>query len=200
VTLTASLLLFAIFWRRRSVAILPLVMLFPWAASHAIMTVSGLAQGIDDYNHVIDMTGWPSWPFFALFSILAVVGVLLFGSCLPLLGLRSTDKRIFFVIPGGLLLWALVSLMAAHVTVPGSRADAQFGIREEFMSSASDGVLVALFMGVLLALGCFTFYRVIERKLPTYLRTETRDLAWRDLSIPGTLSLLCIVVGVLIIR
>lgn len=50
------------------------------------MTVSGLAQGIDDFNYVIDMTGWPAWPFFAIFSILAVVGIFLFVSSFPLLG------------------------------------------------------------------------------------------------------------------
>ncbi|MDR9452087.1 MAG: hypothetical protein RI637_12830, partial [Acidimicrobiia bacterium] len=171
VTLTASLLLFALLWRRRSVAILPLVMLFPWAASHALMTVSGLAQGIDDFNYVIDMTGWPAWPFFALFSILAVAGILLFVSFFPLLGLSPKDKRTLFVIPGGFLLWAVVGLMAAYAFELGSRAESQ----------SIDGVFVALLMAVVFVLAYFTIYPVVERRLPAHLRTEARDSAWRDL-------------------
>jgi hypothetical protein len=199
-TFIISLPLFIFLWRRRSVAILPFVMLFPWTASHAIMTVSGIAQGIDDFNYVINMTGWPAWPFLAIFSILAVVGIFLFVSCFPLLGLEPKDKRTLFVIPVGFLLWTFVSLTVAYLCVPGSRADVQFHMRETIISSARNGVFVGLIMGVLFAVVYFTLYRVTERKLPASLRTEKRNLAWRDLLVPGVLSVISIVVGILIIR
>ena len=162
VTLTASLLLFALLWRRRSVAMLPLVMLFPWAASHALMTVSGLAQGIDDFNHVIDMTGWPAWPFFALFSILAVVGILLFVSVAWIE--PEGQEKTFFVIPGGFLLWALVGLIAANVFVFDSRAESQ----------SIDGIFVSLLMAVVFVLAYLTIYPVIERRLPAHLEPKKR--------------------------
>ena len=199
-TVMISLPLFIFLWRRRSVAILPFVMWFSWNASHAFMTVSGLAQGIDDFNHVINMTGWPAWPFFATFSILAIVGFFSFVSFFPLLGLEPKDKRTFFVIPVGFLLWTFMSLIVAYLFVPGSRADVQFYMGENIISSAIDGVFVGLIMGVLFAVVYFTLYRVIERKLPTSLRTKKRNLVWRDLLIPGILSVICIVVGILIIR
>jgi hypothetical protein len=195
-----SLPLFIFLWRRRSVVILPFVMWFTWNASHAFMTLSGLAQGIDDFNQVINMTGWPAWPFFVIFSILAVVGFFLFVSLFPLLGLEPKDKRTFFVIPGGFLLWTFVSLIVAYLFVPGSRADVEFHMGETIISSANDGVFVGLIMGVLFTLVYFTLYRVMERKLPAWLRTEKRKLAWRDLLLPGILSAISIVVGILIIR
>lgn len=199
-TVMISLPLFIFLWRRRSIAILPLVLWFPWTGSHAFMTITGLAQGIDDFNHVITMTGWPEWLFFSAFSILAAAGIFLFVSSFPLLGLGPKNKRTFFVIPVGFLLWTLVSLIVAYLVVPGSRADVQFHARENIISSAINGIGVGLFYGVLFALVYFTLYRVIEPKLPTYLRTEKKNLAWRDLLIPGILSVISIAIGILIIR
>jgi hypothetical protein len=195
-----SLPLFVFLWRRRSVAILPFIMLFPWAGSHSLMTVSALAQRIDDFNYVISMSGWPAWPFFTIFLILAVVGIFLFVSTFPLLGIKPKEKRTFFVIPVGFLLWNFVSIIVAYLIVPGSRADVQFHMREKIISSATNGISVGLFYGVLFALVYFTLYRVIERRLPACLRTEKINLAWRDLLIPGILSVISIVVGILIIR
>jgi hypothetical protein len=175
-------------------------MWFPWTGSHAFMTVNALAQGIDDFNYVINITGWPAWPFFTIFSILAVVGMFLFVSCFPLLGLKLKDKRTFFVIPVGILLWGLVSFIVAYLCVPGSRADVQFHMGEKLISSAIDGAFAGLIMGALFILVYFTLYRVIERKLPVYMRTEKRNLAWRDLLLRGILSVISIMVGILIIR
>ena len=164
------------------------------------MTIVGLAQGIDDFNHVITMTGWPAWLFFSVFSILAVVGIFLFVSSFPLLGLKPKEKRTFFVIPMGFLLWTLVSLTVAYLVVPGSRADVQFHARESIISSGINGIGVGLFYGVLFALVYFTLYRVIEPILPANLRTEKKNLAWRDLLILGILSAISIAVGILIIQ
>jgi hypothetical protein len=104
------------------------------------------------------------------------------------------------VIPVGFLLWTFVSLIVAYLFVPGSRADVQFHMRENIISSATNGIFVGLIYGVLFALVYFTLYRVIERRLPAYLRTEKSNLAWSDLLIPGILSVISIVAGILIIR
>ncbi len=94
------------------------------------------------------------------------------------------------MIPGGFLLWALVGLMAANVFVFDSRAESQ----------SIDGIFVGLLMAVVYVLAYFTIYPVIERRLPAHLRTEKRDPAWRDLLIPGVLSVMSIVIGLLIVR
>jgi hypothetical protein len=107
-----------------------------------------------------------------------------------LLGLSQRDKRTFLVIPGGFLLWALVGLMAANVFVFDSRAESQ----------SIDGIFVGLLMAVVYVMAYLTIYPVIERRLPAHLRTEERDPAWKDLLIPGVLSVISIVIGVLMIR
>jgi hypothetical protein len=104
------------------------------------------------------------------------------------------------VIPAGFLLWSFVSLIVAYLFVPGSPADIQFHMREKIISSAINGILIGLFYEVLFAIVYFTLYRIIEHRLPAWLRTETRNLTWRDLLFPGILSVLSIVVGILIIR
>ncbi len=199
-TILISLPLFIFLWRRRSLAILPFVMWFPWTASQAFSTIISLIQGTEDFNHVIDMTGWPAWPFFTIFSILAFVGMVLFVSCFPLIGLELKDKRTFFVILGAFLLYSLVSLIVAYLFVPGSRADVQLHMGEQIISSAIYGVYGGLVMGALFILIYFTLYPIIERKFPAYLRTEKKNLVWRDLLIPGILSVISIVVGILLIR
>ena len=138
--------------------------------------------------------------FSSVFSILAVVGIFLFVSSFPLLGLKPKEKRTFFVIPVGYLLWAFVSLIVAYLIVPGSRADLQFHVRETIIASAINGIGVGLIYGLLFASVYFTLYRVIEPILPVNLRTEKKNLAWRDLLIPGILSAISIAVGILIIR
>ncbi|MFW9949988.1 MAG: hypothetical protein ACFFKA_07675 [Candidatus Thorarchaeota archaeon] len=146
------------------------------------------------------MTGWPAWPFFTIFSILAVVGMVLFVSCFPLLGLELKDKRTFFVIPGAFLLYSLASLLVAYLFVPGSRADVQLNMGEQIISSAIYAVYGGLIMGALFILIYFTLYPIIKRKFPAYLRTEKKNLVWRDLLIPGILGVISIVVGILLIR
>jgi hypothetical protein len=157
-------------------------------------------MGIDDFNHVMDMTGWPAWPFFIDFSILAIIGIVLFVSFFPLLGLELKDKRTLFVIPGGFLLYGLVSIITAYLFVPGSPADVQLHWGEQLISSAFNGAYAGLLMAALFILMYFTLYPIIERKFPAYLRTEKRNLVWRDLLIPGILCVISIVVGILIIR
>jgi hypothetical protein len=39
-------------------------------------------------------------------------------------------------------------------------------------------------IGIVLALIYVTLYRRVYRKLPASLRTETKELAWRDLRLP----------------
>jgi len=63
-----------------------------------------------------------------------------------------------------------------------------------------DVIAIGVIYGFFFALVYFTLYRVIERRLPACLRTETRNLTWRDLLIPGIVSGINVVAGILIIR
>src|SRR5512139_950225 len=83
----ATLLIFILVWKRRSVKTLPLVMLFPMSALRAGFDVMNLANGGGDYNNIVRLTGFSTPPFHVLNSALAVVGILLLISCFPLLGL-----------------------------------------------------------------------------------------------------------------
>ncbi|MFW9958535.1 MAG: hypothetical protein ACFFCT_10730 [Candidatus Odinarchaeota archaeon] len=194
-----SLPLFLLLWRRRSIAILPLVMWFPWTIGSSQWFI-GFAQGIDDFNHILDITGWPAWPFLIILSILMVVGMVLFVSFFPLLGLDLKDKRTFFVVPGAFLLYGLVSIIVAYLFVPGSPADVQLHMGEQLISSTISGILGVLIIAALFILVYFTLFPIVERRLPATLRTERRNLVWKDLLIPGILCVISIVIGILLIR
>jgi len=91
-------------------------------------------------------------------------------------------------------------LPIAWIRVPGSRADIQLHMGEDIISSAIYSVYGGMVMGALFILIYFTLYPITERKFPAYLRTEKKNLVWRDLLIPGILGVISIVVGILLIR
>jgi len=53
---------------------------------------------------------------------------------------------------------------------------------------------------VLLALLYITLYRVIYRRLPDGLQTPVASLAWKDLRIPAVIFMICVILGIIIIR
>jgi hypothetical protein len=194
--LLVTLLIFILCWRRRSVLLLPLVMLFPWAAlMHGIV----ILMVMDDFNNIVQLTGLSPIIFQVTGLILISVGIFLFVSLFPLLGLAPKDLRSLIVVPAAFLLWALVGLIAGYLFVPGSPADVVFGLGEEILTTAKISPALYVIFGGILAGIYVTLYRWVYPRLPVWLRTETVSLAWKDLRFPAMLAAVSVMLGVIII-
>jgi hypothetical protein len=193
------LLIFLLFWKRRSVKTLPLVMLFPMSALRAGFDVMNLANGGGDYNNIVRLTGFSTTPFHVLNSTLALVGIFLFISSFPLLGLAPRHLRALFVIPAGLVLWGLVGVAVAFLTVPGSPMDVRYHLGESLINGSKAYPTYGWMLGLILAGLYITLYRWVEPKLPRGLRTEAGTLAWKDLGLPTVLAAISSVLGLFFI-
>ena len=194
--LLVSLLIFLLCWKRRSVAFLPLVMLFPWIA---VMQGFVILMVQDDFNNIVQLTGMSPIIFQVMGSMLAVAGIFLFVSLFPLLGLAPRDLRSLFVAPAAFFLWALVGLIVGTLFVPGSPADVVYGLGEEILASAKSSLALFVIFGVVLAGTYVTLYRWVYPSLPAWLRTETVQLVWKDLALPGMLAAISIILGLIVI-
>ncbi len=194
-----SFLIFILFWKHRSMKTLPLVMLFPMSALRAGFDVMNLANGGGDYNNIVRLTGFSTTPFHVLNSTLAVVGIFLFISTFPLLGLRPKQLRALFVIPAGLVLWGLVGVAVAYLIVPGSPIDVRYHLGESLINGSKVYPTYGWIIGLLLAGLYFTLYRWIESKLPASLRTEVVTLSWKDLGLPAVLAAASSAIGLFFI-
>lgn len=197
--ISVSLLLFIIFWKRRSLKFLPLVLLFPWCAIRSGLGIIDLAEKTGDYNNIINLTGMSPVYFYVLDFLLLIIGIFFFISLLPLLGLAPENRRTLFVMPVSLFLWGLVGVMVAYLFVPGSPIDVRYHLRASLTSSARMYPILGAFLGALLAIIYITLYHRVYQRLPAGLRTETVNLIWNDLYIPGLLSAFSIVLGLTLI-
>lgn len=194
--LLVSLLIFLLFWKRRSVSSLPLLMVFPMAAigqGFVMLMVMG------DFTNIVLLTGLSPTIFRVMGLIIGVAGIFLFVSLFPLLGLAPKDLRSLFAVPAALFLWALVGLIVGTLVVPGSPADVVHGLGEEILAIARTSLVLYLVFGLVLAGAYVTFYRWLYPRLPAWLRTETVALTWKDLRLPGLLAVVSVVVGLVII-
>lgn len=194
-----SLLIFILFWKRRSVKTLSLVMLFPLSALRAGFDVMNLANGGGDYNNIVRLTGFSTAPFHVLNITLAVVGIFLFLSSFPLLGLAPRQLRALLVIPAGLVLWGSVGVAMGYITVPGSPIDVRYGLGESLINGSKLYPTYGWILGLLLAGLYLTLYRWVEPKLPAGLRTEAVTLTWKDLALPAVLAAVSIALGLFLI-
>ena len=194
--LLISLLIFILCWKRRSVSILPLVMFFPWVA---IVQGMVILMVMDDFNNIARLTGLSPVIFQALGLILTVVGIFLFVSLFPLLGLAPRDRRTLVVVPAAFFFWVLVGLIVGTLFVPGSPIDVVYGLGEEILATAKSSLVLFVIFGVVLAGTYITLYRWVYPKLPAWLRTETVRLTWKDLRIPAELAAISVVLGILVI-
>ena len=194
--LAVSLLVFILCWKRRSVSLLPLVMFFPWAAlvqSFNILLIQG------DFSNILALTGISPIVFQVTGAILAAAGIFFFVSLFPLLGLAPRDIKTLFVVPAAFFLWNLVSLIVGYLFVSGSPIDVVYGLGEEILSIAKMTSVLYLISGVILAVIYVTLYRWMVPRLPAWLRTETVQLAWKDLRLPAVLAAVSVVIGLIII-
>ena len=197
VEILVSLTIFALLWKHRSFYTLPFLMLFPWIAVYD--GIGGIVDKTGDFHNLVIITGMSENIFHVFDIVLAVVGIFFFLSLLPLLGLAPEDKKSLFVLPVSMLLYSLVGLAIAHLFVPGSLADVRYHLADEILVSAKYRPLFCL-VGVLLSVIYMTLYRWIYKKLPAGLRTEKVSLSWKDLSYPGLLFTISMILGIIVIH
>jgi len=191
----AALLIFLLVWKHRSFATLPILMVFPWVAINDGMY---MLQRQGDYRNLMQVTGLPGIVLIILGSLIAGVGLVLFFSFLPLLGLSPQDKKSFLVVPAAMFLWAFYSMLLAHLVVPNSPFAIKYDLVWEIVPGTNDFYMNAV-IGVIFALLYLTLYRWIRPRLPAGLRMETINLSWKHLRLPGLLFAISVMLGLVII-
>ena len=199
VSLLVSLLIFMLLWKHRSIANLPLVMLFPWIAILSGVGVIYIPAQTGDYYNIMQLTGLPGAVFYVPGILLIFLVIFFFVSLLPLLGLAPGDVKSLFVVPAGLLLWSVLSIPVAYLFVPGSPIDVQYQRGMEIIQTANSAPITAGITGVLMAVIYVSLYRWIYPRLPAWLRTETVNLTWKDLRLPALLAASCVVIGLVVV-
>jgi hypothetical protein len=194
------LVIFIPLWKRRSVANLFLVMFFPWNVFWEGLNGSAILIRNGDFFNIVQVTTLPVSLFVIIGIILLIIGIFLTVSLLPLLGLRPEDRNTLWVLPVGMLLWALPGFGIAHWIVPGSTIDVQYHLAPEIIQTANMWLPMMVVIGIMLALIYITLYRGVYRKLPANLRTETKELVWRDLRWPAVLFVVSVVNGLILIQ
>jgi hypothetical protein len=192
-----ALLISLLFWKRRSLALLPLVMLFPWTALTDGLNVTGIMGG--DFANVVQKTGLPTAPFVILGALIFCIGLVSFFSLLPLAGLDPRDRRTLFAIPAAMFLVSVLSFLVAHLFVIGSPIDREYSLGREILLTANSSLLLYPMFGLLLALLYVTVFRKLYPRMPAWLRTKTIDLTWKDLRLPGILWAVSLVIGLVVV-
>ena len=195
VAILAALLISLLFWKRRSRVLLPVVMLFPWIAATNGMYMLSL-QG--DWHNLIESAGVPPVVFVILGAVICISGYFLMFTLFPLLGLAPQSRRSLFAVPAAQFLWGFLSLLVAHLVVPGSPYDVQYSIAAELIPNANafaPGTVIWAILAVLYV----TLFRWIQPRLPAWLRTETVALTWKDLRLPAVLAVISVILGLIII-
>ena len=201
VSILASLLIFVLVWRRRSVSNLPLAMLFPYIAITAgIGAVENIQLRTGDFYNILYLTGLPPTVFYVLGITLAVVGVSFFVSLFPLLGLAPEDRRSLLVVPAALFMWKVLSAIVANRFVPGSSIDLQYNLAGEILMGANSSPILEVIIGMILAVTYVVLYRIVYRRLPLGLQTEKVSITWGDLRSPALLFTFSVILGLIIIR
>ena len=194
-----SPLIFIPLWKHRSVALLPLVMVFPWAAIDEGFEAAQIT-GIGDYANIIHLTGLPEAAIIIPCLVSLVIGIFFFLSLLPLLGLDPKDWRVLLVLPAATMLWSGVSILVAHLVVPGSPIDVIYHEGRLVIWSAGVNWQGFLSQTVGLAVIYLTLFRLIYSRLPSWLKSETVKISWNDLRIPALSAAACIFLGWVLIH
>jgi hypothetical protein len=192
------LLIFMLLWKRRAVAFLPLLMVFPWAAMETGANAIQIGQ-TGDYHNIIRLSGLPETVIIIPCLVLFISGIFFFMLLMPLLGLSPKDWRVLFVLPAAVILWSGVSIVVARLVVPGSPIDVIYHEGTSVIQAAQTsqlGFLLALLLSVIY----LTLYRLIYPWIPSWLRSETVLLTWKDLRIPGLSAAACVIAGLILIH
>jgi hypothetical protein len=194
------LVIFIPLWKRRSVANLFLIMLFPWNVFFQALPVLGIFMKNGDYYNLVQVTGLPSSLFIVGGIVIMLIGIFLINSCLPILDLKPENFHTLWVVPIAILLWTSLGYVVAHWMVPGSTIDVKYHLAPEILQTENLQFSTMAMAGLVFALVYVTLYRAIYRKLLPAWRTATKELSWRDLLWPGMWGAVSVVVGLIVIR
>jgi hypothetical protein len=194
IALVICFLISLIFWKRRSQAFLPLVLLFPYSAIADGFNVMGL---MGDFHNVIQKAGLPSIPFVLFGALIMCIGILSFFSLLPFAGLDPRENKTLFVLPASMWLISGLSLLVAHLFVPGSPIHREFFAGREILMSVNN--FLFLYIGIFLALLYVFLFRRLYPRLPAWLHNENTTLTWKDLRFSSIMWAVCVVIGLIII-
>ncbi len=198
--LLVSAVIFILLWKRRTFYTLPFLLVFPWSALYNGM--GGIFDTLGhtgDYHNILTITGWSPAGFYLLSLIYIIGGIFFLVSLFPLLGLAPENRKSFFVLPIGMLLFTVLGIPVAYYLVPGSPIDVQYHVAHEIILSAYYRPLFMGAIGILLALIYTTLYRSLYRRIPVSLRTELTSLQWSDFWYPGLLFAISLVLGFMVI-
>jgi hypothetical protein len=190
-----GLLISLLFWKRRSLALLPWVMLFPYIALLDGFNIMGTTG---DFWNVVQSTGLPAALFFIPGALIVCIGIISLFSLLPLAGLNPRDHKALFVLPAALFLMSAFSFLVAHLFVPGSPIDLEYFMGREILLGANSFIPM-LILGIFLTALYITLFRKLYPRLPAWLRTEIVTLTWKDLRLPGILWAVSVVIGLIIV-
>jgi len=91
-----------------------------------------------------------------------------------------------------------LSMLVAHLVVPGSPYDVQYSIAAELIPNTNN-FAIGTASWVILAMLYVTLFRWVYPRLPAWLRTETVALTWKDLRLPALLAAVSVILGLIII-
>jgi hypothetical protein len=192
-----ALLISAPFWKHRSLALLPLVMLFPWVAVNDGINISGMMGG--DFVNVVQKTGLPPALFVVVGVLLLFIGLLSLFSLFPLAGMNPRQDTALFVLPAAMFLISVLSFLVAQLFVPGSPIDRKYALGADILLTANMSLLLYPIIGFVLAVLYVTLFRAFHPRLPAWLRSETVSLNWKDLRIPGIVWAASLAIGLIIV-
>ncbi len=199
ISLLAALILFILFWKRRSFNHLLFVAFVAWTVFWEGTGFMDILGGTGDFFNVARVTNLPVGLFFGIDLLLFISGIVLFVSLLPLFGLKADDLNGLWALPLGMGLYGVLGLVLASILAPISPFAIRYDLVREIQLSAGFRPLLMTAAGLLFAGLYVTLYRAIRKKLPAFLRTECRPLEWRDLRVPAILAVLSIAAGLVII-
>jgi hypothetical protein len=196
-SLPLCLLISGLLWKRRRPVLLPLVMLFPYAAMGDGINLTGVMGG--DFSNVVQSTGLPAPLFLILGGPIVGAGLVSMFSLFPLAGMDPKDKRALYVLPASLFLIGIISFVVAHLFVLGSPIDREYWMGPEIILSANLSIYLLPIMGTVLAVLYVTLFRWLYPRLPAWLRNETVRLTWKDLRLPGILWAVVVAIGLIVV-
>jgi hypothetical protein len=194
------LIIFIPLWKHRSINTLPLVLLFPWAVLSEGLNGAAIFIHNGDFFNLVQFTTLPATFLMIISILLLIIGLFLTISLFPLLGLKPQNLNVLWILPIAMILWALSGFGIANWIAVGSPFVVKYHLADEIIQVANLQLPIMAVVGILLALVYVTFYRAIYLKLPTSLRTETKELAWRDLRLPTVWVIVSVVIGLTVIR
>jgi hypothetical protein len=167
--------------------------------AHTILCVAHLVVSLWSHNDPFlpKVAGLHELFFIMLFWKRRSLALLPLVMLFPLAGLDPGDNKALFVLPAAMFLISTLSFLVEHIFVPGSPIDLEYFMEREILS---DNLFIFwVIFGIVLAVLYVTLFRKLYPRLPAWLRSETVNLTWKDLRLPGILWAVSTVIGLVIV-